>query len=475
MMSNGSFQAQHDIAKSAAAQAVARQRSEWEALMYANDKQAFTVDQMKGLGRDDALMKVQSVRLEAKQMQSGTFMTKVLDAKGNIVDQEVKLSVGVLNDFAETAAWKGASKKLTEGLSQQYGTIEKRYFRGPDSDWAKANRLTGTDRLSRFVTVDADTDYLQHGHINMVEGKWSHLAAKGKYDAYKTLRLNEAVEVERHATANIQSLITSVNATAVKKGKPELSIPVGLSFAEIAKNPAQKAAIMAQAASAMKDAKIPLPLSDFQYRAERVSYREVMQKSMRNQRQLRILEKENQEAIMKDSVKESMIRVKMDDNVKRVTRGTNPLGRRFEISEGPESINEKAYYAAINRIAGNDIKKRGDDKTIELATLQMSKFNAIFNDVASLSSKDVIIEHKIDNNLFVQKVKAKELGEALVKYVDQERLGEGDRKALFEAYNLKASDYNRAKDKLISDDEMVESSEQWSFLEGSKKSKKNKN
>jgi hypothetical protein len=438
MMSSGSFQAQHDIAKSAAAQAVARQRSEWEALMYANGNQAFTVEQMQGIGRGDALMKVQSLRVEAADMQPGkTFTTKVLDVKGNIVDQEVSLSVGVLNDFAETAAWKGSAKKLGDALTQQYGTIEKRYFRGPDSGWAKADRLKGDARIREFARLDMDTDYLQYGHINMVEGKWNHMAAKGKYDAYKTLRLNEMIDVERHATTNIASLIASVNDTAEKKGTPNLKIPVGLSFAEIAKDPSQKAAIMAEATKAMQKANIALPLSDFHIKAERVGFREVMQKSMRNQYQLAILGSDIQEGLLKDAVKLGNSILKIDSRVKKKTRGYDALNRPIDIDEGIGTILDTFYETQLDILSKGDRRLRGDDKVMMEATREMNKFYKEFLEIGRTKNFDLVqISAQDQNGFFVQQANADVMIKALEKYKEQAKQSDSAMEALERSYKI---------------------------------------
>lgn len=276
MVQAGTFQAQHDLQRTAVAQAVARQRSEWEGMQYAfrdiNQGKPLSAIQLQGLGRDDAFSKAQSLRVEAGQMQGGVLMVKAMDIRGQMVDREVRITPGLLNDFAQTSAWKGDSSKRDASMVQQYGVIEKRYMRG--GDWAKAERnLNQTERVRDFIKTDLDTDYIVGGHLKMVEGKMAFMGMKAKYDTYRSLRLNEEAQIETYLRApeNFQAVAQILRSNGMQ-------LPVNLTPASLNANPDMAIKFRKEAAKVMDKAGIFLPLEGLMQEAAANARTSVMNK-----------------------------------------------------------------------------------------------------------------------------------------------------------------------------------------------------
>lgn len=183
----GAFQAQIDVAREAAYEAVARSRSQFEALFRETGGAGFSASQLAGLGRLEAVEKLQSVRAEANLMQGPAVKVKIAERDergfltGKTKDAEVALTVENLSVLKGDLAVKKFAGSFDEMMVNHYGIAEKQYMRGsPDWDATRSMSRDGT-AARRFAMEDVDTDYIVGGHLKMVQGKERFMEQREQY------------------------------------------------------------------------------------------------------------------------------------------------------------------------------------------------------------------------------------------------------------------------------------------------------
>lgn len=215
MQKVGAFQAQVDIARQAASEAVARSRSNYEVMQYkttllegniGKDKNGLArgflnAEELRGLGTLDSINRVNTIRAEALHMNGGE--TNVLVArpdkddktgkKWTIEEGKVSNNIAMFDDMASGLSLKKASGNAEDMLVSHYGLHEKRFFRG--GKWDGTTNLGSRDADAReFMRMDADSDYLASGHVKMRQGKEKFFGVRGEYAKLVELTNREAMQ-----------------------------------------------------------------------------------------------------------------------------------------------------------------------------------------------------------------------------------------------------------------------------------------
>ena len=274
MLAVGGFQAQADIARQAASEAVARSRSQWEAMISSKKMQFeaeiksnqpnisadrleaelktkldsamqpgsriyMTAGELTGLGRMAAADNVASVRQEAYLMQGKSLLvnrvkggldgkmqlTAGADGKLNMEMEEVGviLTPDALARVRGDLTTKANVNKFDEMMISHYGLTEKQYLRG-DAEWNYTRNMnTSASAAAAFSRKDVSTDYLVGGHLKMVQGKEKFLEGKGQYETLLKFR-NESNQkianfVQKHLNAAGNDLTKALENTDIKTSK----------------------------------------------------------------------------------------------------------------------------------------------------------------------------------------------------------------------------------------------------------------
>lgn len=231
MGSAGGFQAQADLARQAANEAVARSQSHYNAMLA--DKQAkfvagsnlqgealasalenyfnsasfkanLSIEDLQGLGSLDAAGRVASVRQEAYQAQGKSLKVKsvTLDDAGKLIgstkmeDVDIQMTADVLNKIIGDNTNKKFASNIDDMMVTHYGLVEKQYLRGNVKWDATRDMTTSGAAASIFATQDVDTDYAVGGHLKMVEGKVKFKDMQGQY--HKLVEMRHAENQLKH-------------------------------------------------------------------------------------------------------------------------------------------------------------------------------------------------------------------------------------------------------------------------------------
>lgn len=270
MVAVGAFQAQADLARQTASEAVAKSRSQYEAMVINTQatrggspeskefRNYMTVGELSGLGRMDAADRVASVRQEAFMMQGESMLVKravikgtnesALDANmqiklksdGTPIDFEIKdtkavLTAQSLHQFRGDLTTKKLANNFDEMMIAHYGLAEKQYLRG-NNDWDSTRSMNSSSKAAAtFARKDVDTNYLIGGHLKMVEGKLKFKDVEGQYNKLVEFRGDE----NRIKAAFIQDAMKvhggmdGVLKAAAAAGKYEIDKETGLVGAQI--------------------------------------------------------------------------------------------------------------------------------------------------------------------------------------------------------------------------------------------------
>ncbi len=278
MSTIGGFQAQADLARQAANEAVARSRSQWEAMVASRAptlsmdlrneilsknpnisqsdlqvelsrrfnekinssefKVVMSAGELSGLGRLDAADKIASVRQEAFLMQGasldvkrvkggldGNMMLKAGSTAGLNVEVEqvgVVLTPEALARVRGDLTTKATIGKYDDMMLAHYGLAEKQYLRG-DADWDSTRNMNTSGAAARmFARKDVSTDYLIGGHLKMVSGKEKFLEGKAQYETLVKFRNetnNKIAEFMQTQLAGAGGQLSKVLADAGVQGK----------------------------------------------------------------------------------------------------------------------------------------------------------------------------------------------------------------------------------------------------------------
>lgn len=203
MMSYNALQGQVNAARTAAAEVVAKTRSQYEQLLEATrnskgeTKGYFSAGDLQGLGRMEAANRFSSIRAEAQLMQGATLKVPVIvdvkDANTGVMTKKVEeRAIAITNALAKRLTGDMAVKKFAGGLEDtlvaHYGILEKQFERG-SAAWDSTRTMNRDGAAARrFVQEDLSTDYLVAGHMKMVSGKSAFYDLRGQYDSLLQLR-----------------------------------------------------------------------------------------------------------------------------------------------------------------------------------------------------------------------------------------------------------------------------------------------
>ncbi len=238
MAAVGAFQVQADLARQTASEAVAKSRSQYEAMVINSQsirggnpsdttfRNFMTAGELTGLGRMEAADRVASVRQEAFLMQGQSMTVKraiQVDNDGKVViDEKTKLPVAALDanmqlklnadgtpvnykiEEVNTALTAQALHKFKGDITTKkyagsfddmmishYGLTEKQYLRG-NNDWDSTRNMNrSAAAAATFARKDVGTDYLIGGHTKMVEGKIRFKDSQAQYEKLVEFRGDE--------------------------------------------------------------------------------------------------------------------------------------------------------------------------------------------------------------------------------------------------------------------------------------------
>jgi hypothetical protein len=236
MWTQGTFQAQADLARQAAVEAVARQRSQYDVLQWQLGKMnsdpgnngpqrtnIMNAEDLRGIGSQDAMGKIRTLYAESVDMRKGVFNIEIpeFDAKGNLITMArqdvvrdergnavrnakgelqfaaptVRKNLETLGEIYAGLAQKDVSSKTGDLLVKHYGIYEKRFNRHAKG-WNETRDLVNSEAaMNAFTRMDVDTDYQDEGFVKMFEGKERFFGYRGKYKAYKELMNRENQEI----------------------------------------------------------------------------------------------------------------------------------------------------------------------------------------------------------------------------------------------------------------------------------------
>ena len=276
MQTLGGFQAQVDIAQEAARQAVAKSRSQWEAMatarapdlkmqlqsdilkenagkgitlsesaLSAELSKRFTAEiqkpefkismdavELRGLGMMEAASRVTSVKREVdminrevlpyQRVVGGMDKDGLLrkDENGQLmlktVEASAVLTPELLSRLHSDAAVKSFAGQLDGMMVNAYGIFEKQYQRG-DSAWNSTRDMYKSGAAAaQFVRSDISTDYLVGGHLKMVQGKEKFLESKEQYNTLLGYRNQSNQMIAQYVQQHMQSVANNIGE-ALKK------------------------------------------------------------------------------------------------------------------------------------------------------------------------------------------------------------------------------------------------------------------
>ena len=261
MVNLGTFDGTVRLAQQAAVEAVARTRSQIEALdwrlarmeqsksptdagsvTFANAK-FMNTNQMYGLDAADSMAKVNSVYVNALDNREGMFKverskeyvkrtqtdgtskleeTATSEAKGK--QNMVRKNIAVMSDISAGLAAKQFASALDEQMVKHYGIFEKRFFR-PKGEWYKTGNIESDEALKTFTRIDPDTDYIVGGHLKMVQGKADFFGMRGKYVAYNQLRQQQNFDIADYIEKNMKDGKLGDITIAMKDSKIDMVAP----------------------------------------------------------------------------------------------------------------------------------------------------------------------------------------------------------------------------------------------------------
>jgi hypothetical protein len=237
----GTFQAQVDLNLNAAAQSVARTRSEFEALLQqkinetkgsnislnsltvadieaGKAKILFDAADYKGIGMVDAAQKLGTIRAEVAAMQQQSIKLSVPDGEGKLKDIVVQPNAAMFQRIYGDLG-KNVAKYFDQAVLDWYGVVEKQTGRGKDEWNATQNMAYDHKAMAKFMAQDISTDYLITGHYKMVTGKDQFMTMRGQVlemiksrntDAWEeTTRLNDFVK-NKHGNNRQNALIEAI-------------------------------------------------------------------------------------------------------------------------------------------------------------------------------------------------------------------------------------------------------------------------
>lgn len=211
MMGAGAAQAQFDVARQAASEAVARTRSQYLAINAAGGvKNAYGKDSLEGLGSMESAARLAAVRQEAASMQGATTTMRVAEIKdgkftGQIKNVEVTMTPQLLAEMQGNIGVKAAAGRINEMLETHFPIAEKMYSRG--GGWAKTQGMASDGAAARqYMMNDIDNDYVHGARLKMHSGKLGFFEAKATSQAIMQ-GLHNDEQVKLRAAQRVETII----------------------------------------------------------------------------------------------------------------------------------------------------------------------------------------------------------------------------------------------------------------------------
>lgn len=230
MGSLGMFEGNIRLAQQAATEAVARSRSDFEALRYRLDqmdkdptntiqltdkRQYMTAADLYGSGMENSIQRVNTVYQDA--LQGRDSMMEVVRAKyddnGNYVGERkenVRRTIEMMSDINQRMIGKSYGGAMEATMLKYYGLFEKSQRAGVYENVRDSEKSLAQLEVAR---LDAESNYLVGGHINMVQGKADFFGYRGRYQAYNQLRNQTNTMLHDYIQQNAAALNVPMNIT----------------------------------------------------------------------------------------------------------------------------------------------------------------------------------------------------------------------------------------------------------------------